>query len=74
MLGSSEESALKWQEYFKKNYRLMTPEEKDETVARLERLAKLKKGADIQISTREPVEDVLFGYAFNLTRCEGFME
>jgi Fe-S-cluster-containing dehydrogenase component len=74
LLGSSEESALKWQEYFKKNYRLMTQEEKDETVARLERLAKLKKGADIKISTREPVEDVLFGYAFNLTRCEGFME
>jgi hypothetical protein len=30
MLGSSEELSLRWNEYFKKHYRLMTPEEKDE--------------------------------------------
>jgi len=74
MLGSKEELSLQWKEYFKKNYRLMTPEEKDETVRRLERLAKMKKGVDIQLSSQAPIDGVLFGYAFNVTRCEGYME
>ena len=72
--ASSEESKLKWQEFFKKNYRLMTQEEKDTTVARLERLAKLRRGLDIQMSTQEPRDNVLFGYAFNVTRCKGYMD
>jgi Fe-S-cluster-containing dehydrogenase component len=74
LLSSKDEMALRFQEYFKGNYRLMTPEEKDETVLRLERLAKLRRGVDIQVSSKEPVEGVLYGYAFNVTRCEGFME
>jgi len=71
---SGEEVRLRWEEYLKGYYRLMTQKEKDETVRRLERLAKLKRGVDIQMSNKEPVEGVLFGYAFNVTRCEGFME
>jgi len=74
LLGSNEEVSLRWNEYFKKHYRLMTQEEKDETVRRLERLAKLRRGVDIQMSSKESIQGVLFGYAFNLTRCEGFME
>ena len=73
-LGSNEELKLRFKEYFKKNYRLMTPEEKDETVRRLERLAKMGRGVDVQMSTKAPIENVLFGYAFNVTRCEGYME
>ena len=53
-LDGTEEMGLKWEEYFKKNYRLMTQEEKDETVARLERLFKLQHNEDIQISNQEP--------------------
>jgi len=71
---SGEELRLRWDEYLKGYYRLMTQKEKDETVRRLERLAKLKRGVGIQMSNKEPVEGVLFGYAFNVTRCEGFME
>jgi Fe-S-cluster-containing dehydrogenase component len=74
MLGSSEELSIRWKEYFKKHYRLMTQEEKDETVRRLERLAKIKNGVDVQMSAKAPIEGVLFGYAFNVTRCEGYME
>lgn len=65
---------LKWKEYFKKNYRLMTPREKEETAERLERLSRIEKGVPIQMSAQRPIEGVLFGYAFNMTRCEGFME
>lgn len=71
---NSEELKLRWQEYFKKHYRLMTQEEKDQTVTRLERLAKLQSDIDVQMSTDAPIEGVLYGYAFNITRCEGFME
>jgi len=72
--GTAEEFKLKWQEFFKKNYRLMTQEEKDATVARLERLAKINSELDIQMGSYPPLENVLYGYAFNITRCEGFME
>jgi molybdopterin-containing oxidoreductase family iron-sulfur binding subunit len=74
LFGSREELSLRWNEYFKKNYRLMTRDEKAETVQRLERLAKIKSGADIQMNSKGPIEGVLFGYAFNVTRCEGYME
>jgi len=74
MLGSSEELSLRWKEYFKKNYRLMTQEEKDVTVQRLEQLAKIKYNVNIQMRSKAPIDGVLFGYAFNVTRCEGFME
>ena len=74
LLGPKEALSLRWQEYFKKNYRLMTPEEKKETVRRLERLAKIKNNVNIKMSARPPIDGVLFGYAFNVTRCEGYME
>ncbi len=73
-VGSNEVLGLRWNEYFKKNYRLMTRKEKNETVKRLERLAKIRKGVDIQVSSKAPIDQVLFGYAFNVTRCEGYME
>jgi len=73
-VASSEEAKLKWQEFFKKNYRLMTQEEKNATVERLERLAKLQRGLDIQMSNQAPINNVLYGYAFNVTRCKGYMD
>ena len=73
-LDAGERIQLHWKEFFKKHYRLMTPEEKEETVARLERLARVEKGLDVQIGTKAPVPGVLFGYAFNVSRCEGYME
>lgn len=74
LIGSNETFKLRFQEFFKKNYRLMTRAEKEATVARLEKLAKIKNKTDVKISTQAPVENVLFGYGFNVTRCEGFME
>lgn len=74
LLDSSEGFALQFQEYFKKHYRLMTDEERTQTVSRLERLAKINQGLTVNIDTTGPREDVLYGYAFNVTRCEGYME
>ncbi len=74
LLKSSEGFALQFQEYFKKHYRLMTDEERTQTVSRLERLANIKQGLNVNIGTEDPKENVLYGYAFNVTRCEGYME
>ncbi len=72
--GSNEELSLRWKEYFKKHYRLMTQEEKDETISRLIRLAKIKYDADLQMSSQPAHDQVLYGYAFNISRCEGYMD
>ncbi|HKJ64738.1 MAG TPA: 4Fe-4S dicluster domain-containing protein [Desulfopila sp.] len=72
--AAPEKMKLRWQEFFKDNYRLMTQEEKEATIARLERLAKLQDDLDIQMSSDPPIDRVLYGYAFNISRCEGFME
>lgn len=74
LLGSTEAFALEFQEYFKRHYRLMTDTERLNTVSRLERIAKLRQGLDINIDTTGPQAGVLYGYAFNVTRCEGYME
>ncbi len=74
LLNSSQAVALEFQEYFKKHYRLMTAKERQETVSRLEKLAKIKQDLSVSIDTTGPQENVLYGYAFNVTRCEGYME
>ena len=58
---TKEKKQLEWEEYFKGNYRLMTRNEKGETVKRLERLYELNNRKHANISTTGPVEDVLYG-------------
>ena len=63
---------LAWREYIKGNYRFMTDEERAETIARLERLAKLQRGVDVKIQSTGAQPGVMFGYAFNISKCQGF--
>jgi molybdopterin-containing oxidoreductase family iron-sulfur binding subunit len=72
--NSREKSGLKWDEYFKKNYQVMTTDEKQQTVKRLERLHELNTGKHANISSKAPVKDVLYGYAFNISKCRGYMD
>jgi molybdopterin-containing oxidoreductase family iron-sulfur binding subunit len=75
--GSEEQkeiSRLNWEEYFKGNFRLMTEEEKQETVKRLERLHELQTGRHANISAAGPIPGVLYGYAFNISKCRGYMD
>ncbi len=69
-----EAAQLRLQEYFKRNYRLMTEEEKRETIQRLEHLYELETGKRPQISSREAQPGVLYGYAFNISKCRGYLE
>lgn len=69
-----EKSELEWAEYFKGNYRLMTDKEKTDTVKRLERLYELNNGKHANISSKDAEENVLYGYAFNVSKCKGYMD
>ncbi len=69
-----EAAGLKWEEYFQKNYRIMTGEEKRETVKRLERSYELQHNVKINISDTGPLDNVLYGYAFNISKCQGYMD
>ncbi len=69
-----EKAKLSLEEYFKRHYRLMTDEEKRATIERLERLYELETGKRPHISTQGPHEGVLYGYAFNISKCRGYLE
>ncbi|MDH5590419.1 MAG: 4Fe-4S dicluster domain-containing protein [Gemmatimonadota bacterium] len=69
-----EEILLDWQDKLKGNFRRMTDAEKAETIHRLERLARLRRGVDLNITTTDAPEGVLFGYAFNISKCKGYRE
>ena len=67
-----EAKLLERDEYFKGNYRLMSPDERAETIGRLERLAQLRGEGDVSIRSSEALPDVVYGYAFNISKCKGF--
>ncbi len=67
-----EAKLLEWGEYFKGNFRLMSDDERDESIRRLERLSKIRNGVDITIDTTEASPGVVFGYAFNISKCQGY--
>ena len=67
-----EAALLRWEEYFKGHFRLMSDSEKAETIGRLERLAKLGSGRDVFIRATPAQPDVMYGYAFNISKCRGY--
>jgi molybdopterin-containing oxidoreductase family iron-sulfur binding subunit len=67
-----EAKQLGWREHIKQHYRHMTDEERADTIARLERLARLNHGVDITLQSTGAQPGVVFGYAFNISRCKGF--
>lgn len=69
-----EKARLNWEAYFQGNFRLMSDEEKEQTVRRLERLHELNTGKRIGVSAAGAREKVLYGYAFNISKCRGYMD
>ncbi len=63
---------LAWREYIKGNYRFMTDAERAETITRLEELARLKRDEAVTIQSTGAQPGVVFGYAFNISKCQGF--
>jgi molybdopterin-containing oxidoreductase family iron-sulfur binding subunit len=71
---AKEKAVLDWQEYFQGNFRLMTDQEKSDTVRRLERSHQLRTGQRIDVSATGARPGVLYGYAFNISKCRGYMD
>jgi len=71
---NKEKSAIEWEEYFKGNFKLMSDDEKNETVDRLVRSYELRTGKNIKMSSKNANSEVLFGYAFNISKCQGYMD
>lgn len=67
-----EAKLLEWQEHFKGNFQLMSQREKAETIRRLERLSRLRRGVEVRISAQEAIPGVEYGYAFNISKCLGY--
>lgn len=65
---------MEWEEYFKGSFRLMTDEEKKKTVERLEQLYLNQQGKPVNISEKGAIPGVLYGYAFNISKCRGYMD
>ncbi|WP_025321542.1 4Fe-4S dicluster domain-containing protein [Deferrisoma camini] len=60
-----------WEEYFQKNFQEMTPEEVKATLKRLEEKYTKQYGKKVTVKATPPMENVLFGYALDLSRCIG---
>lgn len=59
------------QEFLQKHYKELTPEDKTAIFARLEAETKQQYGADVTIQDHPPIPGVRFGYAINLSVCNG---
>lgn len=77
VLGSDEKkesSNMEWEEFFKGNYKLMSNEERNATVTRLEKMYEKRTGKHINVSSKDAIDNVLYGYAFNISKCQGYMD
>ncbi len=59
-------------QFFQTHYKRMSKKEMSETISRLKRINKRKHNVDINIKDVKPIEDVLFGYALNISKCKGY--
>jgi len=60
-----------WAEWFQGNFRLMSQEEKDEAVARLERRYSAEYGKKVTVDATPAEKGVLCGYSLNIQKCTG---
>ncbi len=60
-----------WEEHFQKNYRLMTDEEKQQAIERLETRYSEEFGKQVKVDDTPSMQGVLFGYALNIQKCIG---
>jgi molybdopterin-containing oxidoreductase family iron-sulfur binding subunit len=57
--------------FLQKNFRELSPDEVKELIARLERNCREQYGKEVRISAKAALQDVLFGYGLDLSRCIG---
>jgi len=69
--GSPEAEAATFAEWFQTHYQLMTDEEKQECIRRLEERYSREYEKKVTVSDAPALEGVLFGYALNIQKCIG---
>jgi Fe-S-cluster-containing dehydrogenase component len=63
--------SLTREQYLQKHYKELTPDEKQEVLARLEAQARATYGVDVTIADPPPIDGVKFAFAINLSLCNG---
>lgn len=58
-------------EFLQQHYKELTEDDKKKVLARLESEAKERYGAEARIADQRPIPGVKFGYAINLSKCNG---
>ncbi|MCA9008548.1 MAG: hypothetical protein KDB01_02320, partial [Planctomycetaceae bacterium] len=58
-------------EFLQQHYKELSDEDKKKVFARLEAETKEQFGADVTITDRRPIPGVRFGYAINVSKCNG---
>ena len=59
---------------FQDHYQRMMPDEISAALARIERKAKRTYGVDIHCEDTKPIPGVVFGYALNISKCQGYRD
>lgn len=62
---------LSVEEFLQKNFRELSKEEVENIIKRLEKEYKEKFGVDVKVDNTEAIENTLFGYGLDLSRCVG---
>lgn len=58
-------------EFLQKNFKNLSSEEINEIIEKLEKKYSKKYGKKFSVSAKTPIDDTLFGYALDLSRCVG---
>ncbi|MBE9504780.1 MAG: 4Fe-4S dicluster domain-containing protein [Proteobacteria bacterium] len=65
------EAKTTWAEHFQKAFRLMTDDEKDQAIKRLEERYSEEHGREVKVGKEPAMDGVLFGQALNIQKCIG---
>jgi Fe-S-cluster-containing dehydrogenase component len=60
--------------FFQDHYQRMSEEEIADALGRIERRAKRRFGVDIICKDTPPLPDTVFGYALNISKCQGYRD
>ena len=60
-----------WEQFIQGHFRTISKDEKDKIVKRLEKDYEKKYGMKFSVSARTPIDNTLFGYALDISRCIG---
>jgi molybdopterin-containing oxidoreductase family iron-sulfur binding subunit len=63
-----------WSDFFQQHYQRMDGQEIKDTLERIERKAKRRYGVDINCKNTPAQENVVFGYAINISKCQGYRD